>query len=98
METYVFSLDLNKVCRICLCEDTQMFSIFSEIYEDETSSEELPCLNEIISSLSSMKVFKKKSMEMIGHYNYFYVINLQSKLCFLCFIFMFRIDFIEEHY
>lgn len=56
METYVFSLDLNKVCRICLCEDTQMFSIFSEIYEDETSSEELPCLNEIISSLSSMKI------------------------------------------
>ncbi|XP_044761852.1 zinc finger protein 568-like [Coccinella septempunctata] len=56
METYVFSLDLNKVCRICLCEDNQMFSIFSEIYEDDNSSEELPCLNEIISSLSSMKI------------------------------------------
>lgn len=58
METQLFPIDITKFCRICLNESTQLYSIFSEIIEDEDPSE-FPPINEIICSLSCMKVFRK---------------------------------------
>lgn len=50
------ALNLNKVCRVCLMECDSMFSIYSELFEDN-SDEKIPCIYEILINISSIKVF-----------------------------------------
>ncbi|XP_018575106.1 zinc finger protein 846-like isoform X1 [Anoplophora glabripennis] len=56
MENIILTaLNLNKVCRVCLMECDSMFSIYSELFEDN-SDEKIPCIYEILISISSIKV------------------------------------------
>ncbi|KAK9884927.1 hypothetical protein WA026_009164 [Henosepilachna vigintioctopunctata] len=65
METNTIPLNLSKICRICLCEGDEMFSIFSELYEEENCQQKLPCLYEIITNLSSMKILVDDNLPQI---------------------------------
>jgi hypothetical protein len=49
------ALNLNKICRVCLSESEQMYSIYSELYEVQTEVD-VPCVYEILISISSIKV------------------------------------------
>lgn len=53
------TFNLEKICRTCLTENKEMYSIFSELYElhfEFEENEEIPCIDEILSSISSIKV------------------------------------------
>lgn len=57
MENIILTaLNLNKVCRVCLMECDSMFSIYSELFEDNCD-EKIPCIYEILINISSIKVF-----------------------------------------
>lgn len=47
--------NLSKICRICLTECENMFSIYSGLIE-ENSSEFVPRIHEILNKISSIKV------------------------------------------
>jgi rubrerythrin len=49
------ALNLNKICRVCLSESEQMYSIYSELYEVQTEVD-VPCIYEILIGISSIKV------------------------------------------
>ncbi|KAJ8951483.1 hypothetical protein NQ318_000177 [Aromia moschata] len=49
------ALNFNKVCRVCLIENDSMFSIYSELFEDN-SDEKIPHIFEILVNISSIKV------------------------------------------
>ncbi|KAJ8927825.1 hypothetical protein NQ314_019707 [Rhamnusium bicolor] len=55
MENILTALNFNKVCRVCLMECNSMFSIYSELFEDN-SDEKIPCIYEILINISSIKV------------------------------------------
>lgn len=60
MDEYLLAgLNLNKVCRVCLLECNSMFSIYSEIFE-ANSSEITPRIHEILNRISSIKVVDLK--------------------------------------
>lgn len=51
----IASLNLNKVCRVCLIECENMYSIYSELFE-ENSNVIIPRIHEILNVISSIKV------------------------------------------
>lgn len=55
-ELELTEINLGKICRICLTECRNMFSIYSELLE-ENSAESISRLDEILKKISSIKVF-----------------------------------------
>lgn len=55
MELSEVSLNFDKICRVCLTENDEMHSLFSQISEDDCL-EEVNCLYKILMRISSMKV------------------------------------------
>ncbi|KAJ8918928.1 hypothetical protein NQ315_016830 [Exocentrus adspersus] len=49
------TINFDKVCRVCLMESDSMFSIYSELFEDN-SEEKIPCIYEILINISSIKI------------------------------------------
>lgn len=58
MDCSAITLNLNKVCRVCLTENDDMHSVFSQISSEECA-EEACYLYQILMSISSMKVIKR---------------------------------------
>ncbi|XP_008198933.1 zinc finger protein 32 isoform X2 [Tribolium castaneum] len=54
----VRTLDLDKICRTCLTENKDMFSIFSQLYEVHSQESDIPCIDEILSKISSIKAVR----------------------------------------
>lgn len=54
--TTVTTINLNKVCRVCLMEYEEMHSIFSEIQNEDNLEEESTFLCEILTNISSIRV------------------------------------------
>ena len=54
--TNVTTLNLTKVCRVCLSESEVMHSIFSEMENRYSLEENMPFVYEILMNLSSIKV------------------------------------------
>ncbi|KAF2905164.1 hypothetical protein ILUMI_01010 [Ignelater luminosus] len=54
--TTVTTINLNKVCRVCLMEYEEMHSIFSEIQNEDNLEEESTFLCEILMNISSIRV------------------------------------------
>lgn len=55
-ELELTEISLGKICRICLTEGRNMFSIYSELIE-ENSTGIIPRIHEILNKISSIKVF-----------------------------------------
>lgn len=56
MESSVVSLNFNKICRVCLTENEEMHSLFSQISQEDCLEEVNCCLHKMLMSISSMKV------------------------------------------
>lgn len=56
MENILPVLNLTKICRVCLEECDDMFSIYSELFEDNCQ-DEMPRIYEILISISRIKVY-----------------------------------------
>lgn len=54
-ELILTGFNLDKICRVCLLEYENMFSIHSQIFE-ENSEQILPKISEILTDMSSIKV------------------------------------------
>lgn len=51
------TLNFEKVCRVCLTENEDMHSLFSQITQEDCAEEEETCyLYQMLMSISSMKV------------------------------------------
>ncbi|KAG5879672.1 hypothetical protein JTB14_021475 [Gonioctena quinquepunctata] len=55
MENIIGALNLSKICRVCLFECENMFSIYSELFEDNCE-EKMPTIFEILANLSTIKI------------------------------------------
>lgn len=58
METtsVISTINLNKVCRICLIEMEEMHSIFSELHQDTNADDETTFIYEILLNISAIRV------------------------------------------
>lgn len=57
MDSSEVTLNLEKVCRVCLTENEEMHSLFSQITQEDCAEEEEACyLYQMLMSISSMKV------------------------------------------